>query len=318
MLAPGPQWPEATLSRPLLARLEPVSAPSPPAPPARPTPLSRPQPHRPAPRPAPKPAPAEPAAEVSDSVAHPSETVPANPSEPAAADTASAADQPASEALAAPRPPLPARIRIGYTLIKGEQGLVVGRMTHDWEAADGQYTVTSLARATGLFSLFVPGTLIQVSRGELVAEGLKPQLFWIQRGQSGNRTETASFDWGAGSLRFGRPGEEKTVPLPAGAQDVLSVLYQLAYTAPHTGVLELAVTNGRKFDHYRYRVAGEETLDTPLGPLVTERLERVRSPGEDGLELWLARDYRYLPVKLRFIDRKGEVAEQLVEEIRAE
>ncbi|MEJ5211908.1 MAG: hypothetical protein WHV61_10835, partial [Burkholderiales bacterium] len=59
-------------------------------------------------------------------------------------------------------------------------------------------------------------------------------------------------------------------------------------------------------------------LDTPLGPLVTERLERVRSPGEDGLELWLARDYRYLPVKLRFIDRKGEVAEQLVEEIRAE
>lgn len=240
------------------------------------------------------------------------------------ADTSPADGAPATDGTAQPAAPaaevrsLPSRIAITYTLIKGEQGLVVGRITHRWEAADGQYTVTSLAQATGIFALFVPGTLIQVSRGSLTPAGLRPDLFWIQRGQSGNRTESAGFDWATATLRLGKAGEDKTVTLAAGTQDVLSVLYQLALTAPHDAVLELPVTNGRKFDRYRYRVVGEEPLDTPLGTLTTEHLEKVREPGEDGLELWLARDYHYLPVKLRLTDRKGEVAEQLISEIRAE
>jgi hypothetical protein len=213
--------------------------------------------------------------------------------------------------------PLPKRIQIVYALYKGEQKLNVGRMTHTWQIDGTQYTLTSIAEATGLFSLFVRGTLIQVSRGELAAEGLKPSEFWIQRGQSGNRTESASFDWAGQLLRYGRPNEQRTQALGAGTQDVLSVLYQLALTAPHSGTLNLAVTNGRKFDNYRYRVEGEETLETPLGTVKAEHLAKA-DPDGDRLDVWLAVDYHYLPVRLKITDKKGDAAEQIAESIRSE
>ncbi|MBS3916855.1 MAG: DUF3108 domain-containing protein, partial [Sulfuritalea sp.] len=33
-------------------------------------------------------------------------------------------------------------------------------------------------------------------------------------------------------------------------------------------------------------------------------------PGEQAMELWLASDYRNLPVRIRFVDRKGDVFDQ--------
>lgn len=308
LFTPAPPRPQVEAPRPpLMARLEP------------PPPRAKPRMERPRPRstpavPSPSRAQPEPGAPLLETPSEGSEEGPARlPTTPV-----EVAPAPAQAGTERPLQPLPGRIEIRYQLIKGDQGLVVGRMIHRWESGAGRYAVTSLATATGPFALLVRGTLIQVSQGLLTPEGLKPQSFWIQRGQSGDRTESAAFDWATGTLRFGRAGEEKVIPLAPGTQDVLSVLYQLALTAPHEGVLELPVTNGRKFDHYRYRVVGEESLETPLGSLMTEHLEKVREPGEDGLEVWLARDYRYLPVKLRLVDRKGDTAEQIAVEIRAE
>jgi hypothetical protein len=303
------ELPRPAADKPLAVRLEAlpriVPAPSP-AQDSRPTRPPRPKPAPPAPPAAP------PAAAPAQAMAEPG-PVPVPP-----------APAPASEApappVAAARPlhALPKRIKLTYVLYKGDQKLNVGEMTHTWQIEGTQYTLTSLARATGLFSLFVRGTLIQVSRGELTADGLQPSEFWIQRGQSGDRTESASFDWGNRLLRYGRVDDPHTIPLATGTQDVLSVLYQLALTAPHSGTIELAVTNGRKFDHYLYQVVGEDRLDTPLGTLRTEHLSKVHAAGEDGLEVWLAPDYQYLPVRLRIVDRNGDAAEQVVTAISAE
>lgn len=246
---------------------------------------------------------------------------PAAPSE-AATEPAPMVSDASNEAPPNPSPGpltlLPQRIAIAYTLYKGEQKLNVGRMSHTWQMEGAHYTLTSIAEATGLFSLFVRGTLIQVSRGELTPEGLKPSEFWIQRGQSGNRTESASFDWTSQILRFGRANEQKTQALNPGTQDVLSVLYQLALTAPHAGTLDLAVTNGRKFDRYVYRVVGEEMLETPLGTLKTQHLTKASDGGGDGLDVWLAADYHYLPVRVRITDKQGDTAEQLATAIGGE
>lgn len=285
--------------------------------------LPRPQAERPLtvrleslPRLAPKPAPPKPA----PAKPLPIETPPAaeshTPPEPSAptAEPTPAAGEPPSKPLT----PLPKRIAIAYTLYKGEQKLSVGRMNHIWQIDGAHYTLTSIAEATGLFSLFVRGTLIQVSRGELTPEGLKPSEFWIQRGQSGNRTESASFDWASQILRFGRANEQRTQALGPGTQDVLSVLYQLALTAPHSGTIELAVTNGRKFERYVYRVVGEEMLETPLGTLKTQHLTKASDGGGDGLDLWLAADYHYLPVRVRITDKQGDTAEQVATAIGGE
>lgn len=282
-------------------------------------PLPRPEPIKPAPaRPRPaKPRPAKalpPPPEPSLPIPEPAP--PATEAEPIAAPTEP--ELTVAEPPARPLTPLPKRIVIAYTIYKGEQKFNVGRMTHTWQFESNQYTLTSIAEASGLVSLFVRGALVQVSRGELTADGLKPSEFWIQRGQSGNRTESASFDWAGQLLRFGRANEQKTKALGPGTQDVLSVLYQLALTAPHSGTLELPVTNGRKFDRYVYRVVGEEMLETPLGILKTQHLSKVADAGEGGLDIWLAADYHYLPVRLHLTDKKGDTAEQIATSIGGE
>jgi hypothetical protein len=297
------ELPQPEPDKPLTVKLEALPQPLPPKPAAvKPRRSPSPKIHTPIPEPR-APAPAEPSPAVA-------ETAPA---------PAAVAGEPATEPAPPPKPltPLPQRIRIVYVLYKGDQQLNVGRMTHTWQMAGNQYTLTSVAEATGLFSLFVRGTLIQFSRGELAAEGLKPAEFWIQRGQSGNRTESASFDYTSRQLRYGRVNEQRSQPLVAGTQDVLSVLYQLALTAPHAGTLDLAVTNGRKFDHYVFHVEGEDMLETPLGSMKTQHLAKADADGSR-LDVWLGADIQYLPVRLRITDKNGDSAEQVATSIGAE
>ena len=51
----------------------------------------------------------------------------------------------------------------------------------------------------------------------------------------------------------------------------------------------------------------------PLGTLVTRHL---RSPGERLTDIWLAYEYRLLPVKIRHVDNKGNAFVQIATEIQ--
>ena len=64
-------------------------------------------------------------------------------------------------------------------------------------------------------------------------------------------------------------------------------------------------------------VGDAETIDTPLGKLKVIPVRKVREQGEEGIEVWLASDYRNLPVRARFYDREGKMSgEQVVTEIK--
>ncbi|MFA5124067.1 DUF3108 domain-containing protein, partial [Zavarzinia sp.] len=64
---------------------------------------------------------------------------------------------------------------------------------------------------------------------------------------------------------------------------------------------------------YRVEVLGEEVLLLPTGERRASRL-RIRS-GNDTIELWIAPDMRALPLKIRFTDRKGEIFDQVAQDI---
>ena len=45
-------------------------------------------------------------------------------------------------------------------------------------------------------------------------------------------------------------------------------------------------------------------------------VRQLRKPGQESIELWLAPERRYLPVRIRFLDRNGEISgEQLAADI---
>ena len=299
---------------PLTVTLQ-AEAPKPPPPVIAPTPPPRPKVRPPAPPPV---AAVTPIAEPSPIVApEPIAPVASTPTPPPIPESAPEPPPVVTPPITA-RVAFPAHIEMVYSVHRGDRGIKLGSTTHTWRIGGKQYLLTSTTEASGLFSLFYSGRYVLTSRGEITADGLQPISFWIQRGQSADRTESAEFNWEAKTLDYGKGNDRHSAVIAKGVQDQLSVFYQLALTAPHESGLRFALTTGRKFNQYTYQVAGEEILDTALGNLKTQRLTRVldKTDSSESTDIWLAIDYHYLPVRFRLGTRDGEVLDHWVTEMR--
>jgi Protein of unknown function (DUF3108) len=315
--------PEAVPVPPTLtARLEPLAPPSSPPPPAT-KPAIRPRPAATPPR----------QIAVAPRVAPPPEsfTVPAaaaGAGEPAPDMTAESAAEPAVVASAAPTifrmpeaPPLPEFPRRGtitYLLTMGPDQTPVGRTVQTWEFDGNQYRLGSQSESTGLIEMFRPHRYRYVSEGTVSDRGLRPERF-LASVRRGSRTEEslAVFNWDEHSVRLGRLPQQATVALPDGTQDMISFIFHFALAPPAPGRMQIPFTRGTRLATASFDVLPHEMIDTPLGRLRTVPVVQVREPGSESLAVWLATDYRNLPVRIRFYNRDGEAAgEQLVSEIR--
>jgi hypothetical protein len=307
---------------PLQARLE-IAAAAPP-PPARAAPPRQPAKPKRAAKKAPPPVMTAPA-----TAAAPSFSVPGPEMEEPVPEVAEAAPEPAAPPAAEETRPetpsappaavarrLPQKGQIRYALYLGNDRFAIGTTHQTWTLEGDRYRLTSVSHTTGVASLFVRRSLEYVSVGRLTEAGLRPDFFGTERFRRGKTEAVAArFDWNAGTLTFGEPARKAA--LTPDAQDLVSFMYQLGLTPVKPGHMELPITNGWRFERYQLTVGSEETLDTPIGALRAVPVRQVRKPGRESVELWLAPDYRWLPVRIRFFDRAGEPAgEQVVNEIR--
>jgi uncharacterized protein DUF3108 len=210
---------------------------------------------------------------------------------------------------------LPGHGRIDYIVRHLETGLKLGESSFEWNLDRRHYELSLAARATGLAHLFLPGKRIERSEGAVTPTGLRPDSFRMLGRRHADDVESVRFDWNARRLIFS-PGEH-SLELPDSTQDILSFLFQFALFPPENGTLHSAITNGRKLDTYFYEPIGEETLDLPLGRVKTRRWSRQHSLVEEGMDVWLAVQDNYLPVKIRYIDKEGRVVEQVATAITA-
>ncbi|ARU30389.1 hypothetical protein CAP31_00975 [Sulfuriferula sp. AH1] len=233
----------------------------------------------------------------------PSDTSPAT-------DNTPVADTPALNAL-------PGKIEIQYKVVKGTDGFAIGRASYIWVAEAGRYTLTSITEGTGIFSLFLPGKLVQISRGKITPFGLAPDDFWIQRGRATpDKTTAAHFDYARKTVTITKNNQAFSVPLQDNAQDVLSVIFQLAVRSPFPDAMLLHVTTGKSLKPYHALVVGEEIMNTALGELNVLHLSRPAEEDEDAMDVWLAEDYNFVPVKIRINHSKYGVIEQVITGMR--
>ncbi len=259
------------------------------------------------------PAPITAAPESAEADAPATET-PASPSEPIViADAAPSTFMPERAAIKS----LPRRGRITYALYMGTNKFEVGRTTQSWETSADNYTLESTSGTSGLVSVFRSEQRVFRSSGRMTEHGLRPQSFVSSRVRRGQSDEAmARFDWDRNSITLGRGEAQRSAALPAGSQDILSFMYHLALAPPPPGRVQIAITNGSRFETYALDVLAEETLETPMGNIRTLPVKQLRREGAESMEIWLAADYRYLPVRIRFIGRDGAPAgEQIVTEI---
>ncbi|MBY0268404.1 MAG: DUF3108 domain-containing protein [Burkholderiales bacterium] len=259
-------------------------------------------------------------------VPQPEAAIPAAPdpvpvTEPAAPEpvvVASAASTVFKTPEAPPLPSFPRKGRITYLLTMGPDQTPVGRTVQTWEFDGTQYTLGSQSESTGLIEMFRPHRYHYLSRGTVSEQGLRPERF-LASVKRGSRSEEslAVFNWEQGQVRLGRMPQQTTVALPAGSQDIISFMYQLALLPPAPGRITMPFTRGRQLESTSFDVLPEETIDTPLGRLRAVPVIQARESGRESLAVWLATEYRNLPIRIRFFNRDGELSgEQLVSAIQ--
>lgn len=277
----------------------------------------RPEPKIVAPAPTPVPRVIPPKAAVSRSTPQPAAVSPApifaSPSAAGNAGEATPVSAPASVAKPATHAALPKRVRIRFAVIRGEQGFVVGRSEHRMTLQGNAYTLRAVAETTGVVALFRTASVVQTSEGELAADGLRPRSFKVERG--GTLGDMATFDWAAGRVAM-NPGPRDS-PAEPGMQDMLSMFYQLGLLPIGPGGLAITVATGKKIERFVFAVAGEEKIATPRGERMALHLKTVATSGGDATEAWIDIDRR-LPLRIRHVDRKGEIFDQVIEEMELE
>ena len=259
--------------------------------------------------------------ERSEPIAEPETASPAEVAPPAAepepvivATAPPSTSFPADPAL----PTFPRSGRITFDIVYGRDRFPVARTVQSWKIDGARYQLASRSETTGIIDVFRSQHRTYLSRGELTPEGLKPETFLMSRNRGrGTEEARAQFDWARATVTLGPAVAQREETLPQGTQDLVSFVYQLALDPPAPGTRRISVTNGTRLETYVLQVMPEEKIETPLGVLRTLPIRQVRSPGAEAVDLWLAAEYRYLPVRIRFYDRNGEPSgEQIVTEIR--
>lgn len=213
-------------------------------------------------------------------------------------------------------PPVPPdAVELIFDVRRGNAQEVIGMGTMRFQRlAEDKYEASSKIEPKGIIALFF-GDLVQKSTGKITENGLRPESFFHQFGKRSSKLRTARFAWEEAILYLEDGGKTSTANLVTGSQDLLSVLFQFMFEPPMVST-ELLVTNGRNLRDYQYTFEGEESLSTPMGMLNTWHLLNSRGDREDKIELWLAVDYHYLPIKIRKVEKDGKVYEQTMTELR--
>ena len=203
---------------------------------------------------------------------------------------------------------MPHRGLIRFAVSRGDQGFVIGQAVHRWSHDGKTYMLNSVTETTGIAALFRAARVVQTSEGEITVAGLRPRQYRTER--NGVAGEAAGFDWQAQKLTYSGARE---APLLPGAQDILSLFYQLGQQLPIENS-EVMIATGKKFEPYAFVVLGEEQLAMRFGEQRTLHLKSV-GEGREATEIWLGMELRGLPLKVRYTDRNGESFVQLAEQL---
>lgn len=225
------------------------------------------------------------------------------------------APEPAPVLTASPRAiTLPRRGSIRFLVRKGDDGFVIGQVSHEWRHDGAAYVLTSTAETTGLVGLFRPARVVQTSEGEVVDGALRPREFRAER--NGVVNDRARFDWTTG--RIALAGGARELPLTVGSQDMLSLAYQLGLTVVPPEGGDLSVATGSKLERYTVTAVGEENIEVPAGGRRALHVVVRGAAGVEATEVWLGLDDHRLPLRIRHVDRRGDSYDQVAETIELE
>lgn len=123
-----------------------------------------------------------------------------------------------------------------------------------------------------------------------------------------DRHAVLTFNWQKKRVTNNVQSKPWKMEIPEAALDKLSYQLQLRQDLlAQKPVLSYQVADGGRLKTYHFEVLKEETLDTPVGKLITVKVKKVRASGKKRVTyLWLAKDWNYLLVRLQQKESDGK------------
>lgn len=207
----------------------------------------------------------------------------------------------------------PQRVTATYSLSRNGQEMA--QVVEIFTQSKGKYQIESVTTAVGIYRVLTGDAIKLISTGAVTKSGLQPIHFEHHRGKREDKKIVADFDWAKNQATFMHGGNTETAPIPSGMQDRISLMYQFMFMSLKNPSLAVEMSNGRKVTQYEYQRSGEESLRTKAGTFQTVHYTRKRVPGDDGTEVWLAKNKFQLPVKVVIDEEKGGRMEQVLTKI---
>jgi hypothetical protein len=213
--------------------------------------------------------------------------------------------------------PPPAVLALDVDRVDADGTRWTGEATLAWKLAAGSYRAKVEIGIRLLFARV--NLLVLTSEGATGDGGFAPALMTEKR--RGRALTATHFNRDAGTITFS--ASQNTYPLAAGAQDKASVPLQLSAIARAdpgqlSGDIDIQVGEDRDASVFHFVVLGQEDVDTRLGKLHAWHLSRPPKPGSynSRLDVWLAPERGWYPVRIRNTEASGAVTTQTVSNIQ--
>ena len=208
------------------------------------------------------------------------------------------------------------KVAIDYDVRRSVDGSPVGEAkTLYLFEQNNRYSLRNEVEAKGFVSLFYWNKLVQTSDGLVTPDGLKPINYHYQ---FGSRIDNlAIFDWESKKIITSVNGKSNEFDLLEGSQDMLSFIYQFMFEPPLTK-MKIYITNGKNYKSYDYAYIGDELIETEADKILSMHIAKFNYSNEERIDLWLAKDFRYIPVKIRKTEKDGSILDQTAKKIETE
>ncbi len=168
------------------------------------------------------------------------------------------------------------------------------------------------------------GLLDLRSTGTLKSFGIAPDNY-VEKIEVANRELRADFDWKMSAVSFLGRGAGQPVTFGEGTQDPLSLQFHLpllaqAYPWRFSPGSEVTFAVARRnVEQYSFVVEGFETTRVDGTDVMTLKIDRKRGPDANRrVEIWMAPEFQWLPVRLRFTDSNDEVWDSVLAQLPSE
>lgn len=171
----------------------------------------------------------------------------------------------------------------------------------------GHYRLQTDSSAGGIMRWIRNDRVTETSHGRIEAEGVQPQTYAYQHATHFGikRQADIAFDWDSGQVTNNVSGSRWQMPVSKGVQDKASMQVALLHgLRAGQRLFHFRVADGGHLKNYRFRVTGEDRVETPMGNFNAVTVERRKEDNEPDVFLWCVPKLDYLPVQI-VRDRRG-------------